>query len=133
MILGTFDINYMPHTFVKGQVLTDLVVEFAETPLEERVKKQNMNEKLVGAIYLQEPLSWKVYIDGAVNHKGSGVGLVLISPVRITIDKSLRLGFLATNNEAKYEVLLVGMVMVQKMGGKAVEIFSDSRLVVGRV
>ena len=123
----------MPHTFVKGQVLTDLVVEFAETPLEERVKKQNMNEKLVGAIYLQEPLSWKVYIDGAVNHKGSGVGLVLISPVRITIDKSLRLGFLATNNEAKYEVLLVGMVMVQKMGGKAVEIFSDSRLVVGRV
>ena len=123
----------MPHTFVKGQVLTDLVVEFAETPLEERVEKQNMNEKLVGAIYLQEPLSWKVYIDGAVNHKGSGVGLVLISPVRITIDKSLRLGFLATNNEAKYEVLLVGMVMVQKMGGKAVEIFSDSRLVVGRV
>ena len=123
----------MPHTSVKGQVLTDLVVEFAETPLEERVKKQNMNEKLVGAIYLQEPLSWKVYIDGAVNHKGSGVGLVLISPERITIDKSLRLGFLATNNEAKYEVLLVGMVMVQKMGGKAVEIFSDSRLVVGRV
>ena len=123
----------MPHTFVKGQVLTDLVVEFAETPLEERVEKQNMNEKLVGAIYLQEPLSWKVYIDGAVNHKGSGVGLVLISPVRITIDKSLRLGFLATNNEAKYEVLLVGMVMVQKMGGKAVEIFSDSRLVVGQV
>ena len=50
----------MPHTFVKGQVLTDLVVEFAETPLEERVEKQNMNEKLVGAIYLQEPLSWKV-------------------------------------------------------------------------
>ena len=42
----------MPHTFVKGQVLTDLVVEFAETPLEERVEKQNMNEKLVGAIYL---------------------------------------------------------------------------------
>ena len=123
----------MPHTSVKGQVLTDLVVEFAETPLEERVEKQNMNEKLVGAIYLQEPLSWKVYIDGAVNHKGSGVGLVLISPERITIDKSLRLGFLATNNEAKYEVLLVGMVMVQKMGGKAVEIFSDSRLVVGRV
>ena len=109
------------------------MAEFAETPLEERVEKQNMDEKLVGTIYLQEPLSWKVYIDGAVNHKGSGVGLVLISPERITIDKSLRLGFLATNNEAKYEVLLVGMVMVQKMGGKAVEIFSDSRLVVGRV
>ena len=68
-----------------------------------------------------------------VNHSGSGVGLVLISLERITIEKSLRLGFLATNNEAEYEALLAGMSMVQKMGEKAVEIFSDSRLVVGQV
>jgi len=45
----------------------------------------------------------------------------------------LRLGFSATNNEAEYEALLVRMTMVQKMGGKAVEMFSDSRLVVGQV
>ena len=45
----------------------------------------------------------------------------------------MRLGFSATNNEAEYEALLVGMTMVQKMGGKAVEIFSDLRLVVGQV
>ena len=56
--------------------------------------------------------------------------LVLVSPKRITIEKSLRLGFSATNNEAEYETLLMGMVMVQKMGGKLVEIFSDSKLVV---
>ena len=54
-------------------------------------------------------------------------------PEKITIKKSLRLGFSATNNEVEYEALLVGMVMVQKMGGKVVEIFSDSRLVVGQV
>ena len=59
--------------------------------------------------------------------------LVLISPKRITIEKSLRLGFSATNNEAEYEALLVGMTMVQKMGGKVVEIFFDSRLMVGQV
>ena len=67
------------------------------------------------------------------NYRGSGVRLVLISPERIMIEKSLRLGFLATNNEAEYEALLVGMIMVQKMGVKAVEVFSDSRLVVGQV
>ena len=67
------------------------------------------------------------------NQKGSGVGLVLISLEKITIEKSLRLGFSATNNEAEYEALLQGMVMVQKMGGKAIEAFSDSRLVVGQV
>ena len=59
------------------------------------------------------------------------MGLILISPKKITIEKSLRLGFSATNNEAEYKALLVGMVMVQKMGKKPVEIFSDSRLVIG--
>ena len=61
------------------------------------------------------------------------MGLVLISPKRIIIEKSLRLRFSATNNEVEYEALLVGMTMVQRMGGKAVEIFSDSRLVVGQI
>ena len=59
--------------------------------------------------------------------------LVLVSPKKITIEKSLRLDFSAMNNEAKYEALLVGMAMVQKMGGKAIEIFSNSRLVIGQV
>ena len=90
-------------------------------------------EKSVGAISLQEPLSWKVYIDGAANQRGSRVGLVLISLEKITIEKSLRLGFSTTNNEAEYETLLVWMTMVQKMSGEVVEIFSDSRLVVGQV
>ena len=131
MIQGAFDIKYMPCTSVKGQVLTDLVAEFAEIPLEEKMEKQNMDEKSVDAISLQEPLFWKVYVNGASNHKGSKVGLVLISPKRIKIEKSLRLGFSATNNEAEYEALLAGMTMVQKMDGKVVEIFFDSRLVVG--
>ena len=61
------------------------------------------------------------------------MGLVLVSPEKITIEKSLRLGFSATNNEVKYEVLLMEMVMIQKMGGRAVKMFSNSRLVVGQV
>ena len=124
----------MPRTSVKGQFLVDLVVEFAETPLEERLEEQNMDRKSVGVIFLQEePLSWKVYVNGTANHRGFGVGLVLISPEKITIEKSLRLAFLATNNKTEYETLLVGMAMVQKMGGKVVKVFSDSRLMVGQV
>ena len=34
-VLGAFDIKYMPRTSVKGQVLVDLVAEFAEPLLEE--------------------------------------------------------------------------------------------------
>ncbi|XP_075665420.1 uncharacterized protein LOC142635090 [Castanea sativa] len=51
----------------------------------------------------------------------------------IVLEKSLRLSFSATKNEAKYEALLVVMAMVQKVGEKIVEMFSDSRLVVGQV
>ena len=130
-ILGAFDIKYMPHTSIKVQVLANLVVEFAESLVEERMKKQNMDGKSVGVVCLQEPLSWKVYVDGATNHRGFGLGLVLVSPKRITIEKFLRLGFSTTNNEVEYETLLVGMTMVQKMRRKAMEFFSDSRFVVG--
>ena len=71
-----------------------------------------------------------MYVNGAANQRGSGI--VLISPEKITIEKSLRISFSATNNEAEYEALLVGIAMVQKIGGKAMEIFSDSSLVVGQ-
>ena len=74
-----------------------------------------------------------MYVGGAANHRGSGVGLVLLSPKKIIIEKSLRLDFSVTNNETEYEALLVGMTIVQKMGGKVVEIFSDSRLVVSQI
>ena len=92
-----------------------------------------MNEKSVSTISLQGPSCWRVYVDGVVNQRGFGVGLVLVSPERITIEKSLRLGFLATNNEAEYEALLEGMSLVQKLGGKVVNMFLDSRLIVGQV
>ena len=56
-----------------------------------------------------------------------------MSPEKVVIEKSLRLDFSTTNNEAEYEALLEGMAMVQRMGGRSIKIFSDSRLVVGQV
>ena len=49
-ILEAFDIKYMPHTSIKGQVLADLVAEFIEPPVEELKPAENMDEKLVGMI-----------------------------------------------------------------------------------
>ena len=93
MILGTFDIKYMPCTSVKGQVLADFVVEFAEGPTENESNKHRMGEKSVGLIAAQEPVQWKVYVDEAAIQKRSGMGLVLISPEKLVVEKSLRLGF----------------------------------------
>ena len=132
-ILGAFDIKYMPQTSIKGQVLADLVAEFAEPPVEIVAGERSMDGKPVGAVSILGPPCWKVYVDGTAKQRGFEVGLVLESPEKTIIEKSLRHGFLAINNKAEYETLLQGMAMVQKMLGKAVEMFSNSRLVVGQV
>ena len=49
------------------------------------------------------------------------MGLVLVSPEKLTTEKSLRLSFSATNNEAEYEALLEGMSMVQRIWGRGRE------------
>ena len=66
-ILGAFDIKYMPRTFIKGQVLTDLVAEFAEFPKEMNVEKHSMDEKSVGIVLVQCSTPQEVYVDGAAN------------------------------------------------------------------
>ena len=114
-------------------MLADLVAEFAECPEEMEGENQKLGERSIGVISVQCPMPWELYVDGAANQRGSGVGLVLVLPEKITIKKSLRLSFSTTNNEAKYKTLLMGMMMVQKMGGKAVKVFSDSKLVVGQL
>ena len=124
----------MPRTAIKGQVLADLVVEFAEPTLEgmEMSGSPSADESLISIVSQHEHSWWKAHIDGATNQRGSEVGLVLVSPEGITIEKSLRLRFSATNNEAEYEALLEGMSMIRKLGGKFVNMFSDLRLIVGQ-
>ena len=109
------------------------MVEFAEYPEGMDVENHNMGERSVGVVSVQCPMPWEFYVDGATNQRGSRVGLVLVSQKNITIEKSLRLSFSGTNNEAEYETLLMGMAMVQKMRRKAVKVFSNSKLVVGQV
>ena len=111
-ILGAFDIKYMPRTSIKGQMLADLMAEFAECPEEMEGENQKLDERSIDMISVQCSMPWELYIDGAANQRGSGVGLVLVSPEKITIEKSLKLSFSATNNEVEYEALLMGLMMV---------------------
>ena len=52
MILGAFNIRYTLRTFVKGQVLANLVAKFAEPSLEEATEIRNINGKSVSIISL---------------------------------------------------------------------------------
>ena len=46
----------MPRTSIKGQVLADLVAEFAECPEEMDVENHNVGEGLVGVVFIQCPM-----------------------------------------------------------------------------
>ncbi|XP_075656553.1 uncharacterized protein LOC142626727 [Castanea sativa] len=79
--LGTFDIHYKPRNSIKGPVLADFVAEF--TP-------SSRASLMICQVTVRR---WKVYMDGASNTRGSGVGVVLVSLEGIKVKKSLRLGF----------------------------------------
>ncbi|XP_075634002.1 uncharacterized protein LOC142606572 [Castanea sativa] len=115
--LGAYDVKYMSRTAIKGQVLADFVAEFTEGGI-----RQEDVMLVVMSIGLRSVLLWEVYMDGACNRKGAGIGIVLITPEKLVMEKSLRLRFVATNNEAKYEALLAGAQMVRHLGGEIVEL-----------
>ena len=102
--LGAFDIQYRSHTFIKGQVLVDFVAKFSLGHLE------IMQVKGSKVVELHEKI-WQMHMDGASNCWGAGVGIILISLKGIKVEKSFRLGFLASNNEVEYEALFVGLRM----------------------
>ena len=66
-ILGAFYIKYMLRTSIKGQVLVDLVAEFAECLEEMDVENHNLGERLVNGVSVQCPMPWELYVDGAAN------------------------------------------------------------------
>ena len=67
------------------------------------------------------------------NARGLGVGIVLVSLEGIKLEKSLRLGFRASKNEAKYEALIARLQATKKLRVEEVEMFSNSRLVVSQI
>ena len=71
-----------------------------------------------------------MYVDGTSNCRGIGVGIIIISPKGVKVEKSFRLGFLMSNNEAEYETLLVRVGMSRQVGVDRVQLHCDSQLVV---
>lgn len=51
----------------------------------------------------------------------------------IKLEQSLRLGFQASKNEAKYEVLLAGLWPTKTLGATELEVYLDSHLVANQV
>ena len=69
-------------------------------------------------------------MDGAANAQGSSAGLILTSPDGIDVEYAIRFDFQASNNEAEYKAVIVGLNLAHSMEANQLEVSSDSQLVV---
>ena len=70
--------------------------------------------------------------DGASNYRGSGAGVVLISPEGVMHGHTLRFDFNASNNEAEYKALLIDLKVVEVLEVRRLIIY-DSQLMVNQI
>jgi ribonuclease HI len=103
---------------MKGQVVANFIVEH-------RID-QNSNK----SCNLVSIHPWNLFFDGSSYREGQGVGVVLISPRGAVFEQSVRLEYFCTNNQAKYEAILLGLQILSSMGVKHVEAIGDLLLVV---
>uniref|UniRef100_A0A2N9H7K0 Reverse transcriptase domain-containing protein n=1 Tax=Fagus sylvatica TaxID=28930 RepID=A0A2N9H7K0_FAGSY len=85
--LGSLDVEYKPRTAIKGQILTDFLAEFQYDPSNPSLLLPD--ETQLGLITGR----WELFVDGASNSKGSGAGIVLVSPKGLVLEQAVRLKF----------------------------------------
>jgi len=76
---------------------------------------------------------WVLFVDGSSNQQGSGAGVILEGPNALLIEQALRFAFKASNNQAEYKALIVGILLAKEMGAYSLLAKSDSLLVTGQV
>ncbi|PKI68274.1 hypothetical protein CRG98_011354 [Punica granatum] len=122
--LTEYDIEYVPHTSVKGQAIANHLAEFPiddDTP----INTDFPDEGILQVDEEKEKPTWKMYFDGAVNSVGSGVGAVLISPDGRHYPVAAKVDF-----SSEYEACILGLQAAINFEVKELEVFGDSMLTI---
>ena len=80
-------------------------------------------------IYEVERRPWVLKFDGSSTKKSGVARIVIISQKGIKTIISFNLAFKCTNNQAKYEALIIGLEILLELGAQEVRIIEDSQLV----
>ena len=67
-----------------------------------------------------------MYFDGSLMKKGTGAGLVFISPLRVRMRYMVWLHFPSSNNVAEYEALVNRLRIAIELGIRRLDIRGDS-------
>lgn len=118
MELSKFDIEYHPRGAIKGEAVVDFIAEYIFTP-DTTTKMQDKPEKEANQA------EWVVHVDGSTNI-ATGGGVILTTPERSKLEYAIRFGFKATNNETKYESMIIELRLARTLGATKVKVCSDS-------
>ncbi|KAL0302278.1 UNVERIFIED_CONTAM: hypothetical protein Scaly_3037200 [Sesamum calycinum] len=73
---------------------------------------------------------WLLHVDGSSTTQGSGAGVVITSPQGEDMELAIKFDFKASNNETKYEALVLGMRMALDAGALHLIAYYDSQMIV---
>ena len=76
---------------------------------------------------------WVLHVDDSSNTTGLEVGLILTSPNGVITEYALQFEFSTSNNEAEYEVLVIGLRMAKELRVRHLRVHSDSQLIIDQV
>ncbi|KAL0440563.1 UNVERIFIED_CONTAM: hypothetical protein Slati_2539300 [Sesamum latifolium] len=82
---------------------------------------------------ISEARPWLLHVDGSSTAQGSEAGIVLTTPQGDDMEFAVKFEFNASNNEAEYEALVLGMRMAQDAGASHLLAYFDSQLIVKQV
>ncbi|KAL0454012.1 UNVERIFIED_CONTAM: hypothetical protein Slati_0740400 [Sesamum latifolium] len=76
---------------------------------------------------------WLLHVDGSSTIQGNGAGIVITSPQGEELEFVVKFGFRASNNEAEYKALVIGMKMAHEAGARHLIAYPNSQLIVKQV
>lgn len=71
--------------------------------------------------------------DGSKTQEASGCGIILISPEGLRTEMSFQFDSQCTNNQAKYEAIVIGLEILRELEAMSVEVIGDSSLVINHL
>ena len=113
ILLTEFDIEYLSRKVVKRRAVAEFL---AQNPRDDDQEWElEFPDEHLRAIEMQ---GWRMYFDGAVNSKGAGIGVILVTPGGEMIPMAKKLEFEVTNNQAEYEACIFGLESLRDMGAE---------------
>ncbi|XP_050883645.1 uncharacterized protein LOC127086868 [Lathyrus oleraceus] len=103
---------------MKGQIVADFIVD---------------HDMVESSLNVVDTIPWRLYFDGLSHKDGTRVRVLILSPKVGPTKFKYKINKKCSNNEAKYEALIVGLQLLKELGASLIEGMGDSELIIKQV